>query len=199
MLRAVRPEGAPPSGRLPAPLWVPRVDEADAAANWFQAFLGKEGVRLVRVARHARRATDPKYGVGETAFADGFPVLVTTQASLDDLNNRLRGCAPRRCEHFRPNIHISGCGAWEEDEMRAVSFVSDTGPSAARLPLVKPCSRCSITTVDPATGEREGGGETLRVLQDFRAGGRLRRSARLHKAYYSAAKRAKKAYYSAAK
>jgi len=79
--------------------------------------------------------------------------------------------------------------------MRAVSFVSDTGPTAARLPLVKPCSRCSITTVDPATGERDGGGETLRVLQDFRAGGRLRRSARLHKAYYSAAKRAKEAYF----
>lgn len=218
-LRAVARDGADNSKcALPAPLLVPRrteadgaprlvriwdddvpgVDQGDVAARWLQSFLGKEGLRLMLVADSARRATSLEYGVGETAFADGFPILLTSQASIDDVNRRLRGVAVS-LDNFRPNVHVSGCGPFEEDEVPAVAFHRSggrlDGAAAVRLRLVKPCSRCTVPNVRPRTGEREASEEPLRTLRVYRSGERLRRTAGLHRAFFAHPKHKREAYF----
>merc|ERR1711957_983489 len=104
-----------------------------------------------------------------TAFADGFPILLTAQASLDDLNQRLNGAAHVGTAHVRPNMHISGCSAWEEDEIPSIVFLGPAS-SQARLYFVKPCSRGTIPTLDPKTAKRQADGAFLKVLRKFRSG-----------------------------
>jgi uncharacterized protein YcbX len=142
-------------------------DEGEAAATWFSDLLGR-AVRLVRFDRSRRRPTDPDWSQGldgESLFADGFPVLVLSQASLDDLNARLPVALP--VDRFRPNILLQGCGPYEEDRIGALAL------EGVRLRLVKPCSRCSVTTVEQATGVVQGD-EPLRTLKTYRWDARRR-------------------------
>jgi hypothetical protein len=92
------------------------------------------------------------------SFADAFPLLLATRASLDDLNARLE--APLPMNRFRPNVVVDGCRAWEEDRWRRARL----GEVAVRLP--KLCDRCVVTTTDQLTGER--GAEPLRTMATFR-------------------------------
>mmetsp|Transcript_24879 Transcript_24879/g.82946 ORF Transcript_24879/g.82946 Transcript_24879/m.82946 type:complete len:235 (+) Transcript_24879:553-1257(+) len=121
-------------------------------------------------------------------------------ASVDDTNRRLKGGVVVGAGHFRPNVHVSGCSAWEEDEMPSLAFrgpspSSPSSPPLARFRLVKPCSRCTVPTVNPWTAEREASGEPLKLLRRFRAAELLRHSARLHKAFYSRPELAGEAYF----
>lgn len=93
-------------------------------------------------------------------FADGFPFLVTNTASLEELNMRLE--APVEMRRFRPNIVIEGAGAWEEDHWQSLSIGNN------HLSVVKPCSRCVMTTVDPATGHKDAALQPLRTLAGYR-------------------------------
>lgn len=129
-------------------------DMGALAAQWFTDFLGQPA-RLVRFDPEQQRLADMKWTGGlaaETAFADGFPLLVANEASLADLNTRLaaRGAAPVTMQRFRPNLVFSGWPAWDEDHIREITLRTPEGP--VRLRLVKPCTRCSIPDVDPATG-----------------------------------------------
>lgn len=130
--------------------------EADA---WLEALLGAPR-RLVRFGPEADRPVDPDVARPDdrVAFADGFPFLLTGAASLDDLNARMT--APLEMERFRPNLVVSGAPPFDEDDWRVVRV--------GNLPfrVVKPCVRCSITTVDPVTAEV--GNEPLRTLATFR-------------------------------
>jgi uncharacterized protein YcbX len=92
------------------------------------------------------------------SFADGYPFLVISEASLSDLNSRLE--TPLVMERFRPNIVVSGVPAYAEDTFRHVRF-GEVGFRA-----VKRCDRCSVTTIDPETGAR--GKEPLRTLATYR-------------------------------
>lgn len=142
-------------------------DEGDAAASWFGDFLGSN-VRLVRYDESRRRPTDPAWSQGldgVSAFADGYPVLVVARESLDDLNARLP--APIPIERFRPNVVIVGCAPFAEDTLTVLAGES------VKLRLVKPCTRCSITAVDQATGVATGD-EPLRTLRSFRWDAALR-------------------------
>ncbi|MEO3786125.1 MOSC N-terminal beta barrel domain-containing protein [Actinocorallia sp. B10E7] len=130
------------------------VDQGDEAAAYFSGFLGTE-CRLVRFT--GSRATGR--GGGELAFADGYPLLVVSQESLDDLNGRLDEAVPM--DRFRPNLVFSGLGAFEEDGVRRLR-VGET-----EIEIVKPCGRCAITTVDQETGEK--GREPLATLAAYRA------------------------------
>jgi uncharacterized protein YcbX len=94
------------------------------------------------------------------SFADGFPVLLAAQGSLDDLNTRLKQPIPMR--RFRPNLVIDGPEPWAEDHWRRIRI----GGVVFRLP--KPCSRCAVTTVDQESGERLDHREPLRTLALFR-------------------------------
>jgi uncharacterized protein YcbX len=136
-----------------------------ATAAWFSHTLGT-ACRLARFHPHAKRVADTQWTGNVPAsarFADGFPMLLISQASLDDLNQKLnaKGYAALPMNRFRPNIVIDGVGAFEEDY--AESF--DTGSAA--LKPVKPCPRCPIPSVDQATGMI--GPDPLDILQSYRA------------------------------
>lgn len=137
------------------------IDAGEAAATWFSDFLGRP-VRLVRFDESQRRPTDPQWSEGldgETRFTDGFPLLVLSRASFDDLNARLPHPLP--LDRFRTSLLIDGCDAYAEDRMAALE--SD----GVRIRIVKPCARCVITTTDQSTAERDGE-EPLKTLKTYR-------------------------------
>ncbi|CAD6511568.1 MOSC domain-containing protein [Paraburkholderia metrosideri] len=155
------------AGRLDAPRKVQTavwhdaaygLDTGEATAAWFSTFLGLPA-RLLRFDPERERQVDPDYtssvGGATTYFADGFPLLVVGQASLDDLNTRLirKGAPSISIDRFRPNVVLTGLDAYEEDYVETLSV---NGASAAeqgvQLQLVKLCARCPMPTVDQATG-----------------------------------------------
>lgn len=161
--------------RLPVYIWddlCEALDEGPQAAAWLGGVLGDyqgSGLRLVRLAPDHRRRVEPRFlQPGETphtAFADGYPFLVTTEASLAEVNRRLagKGLAPVPMARFRPNIVVEGAAPFAEDDWTSLA----THDGAVRLGLRKPCQRCKITTVDQATGEIAVPGEPLRTLVEM--------------------------------
>jgi len=154
---------------------VPAWDMGAVAAQWFTDFLGTP-CRLVRFDPAHRRLSSLKWTGGVEApnqFADGFPVLVASQASLDGLNERLAagGHAAVGMERFRPNLVIAGVEAHDEDRIDGLHILADEGE--AWLQHVKPCTRCPIPDIDPATAQRGAAvGDTLRrYRQDARMNG----------------------------
>ncbi len=157
------PLGDPPLGQLEARVWEADVPAAAAGAEadaWISDFLG-EPARIVRLAREADRHVDPKYARRTTdrvAFVDGYPCLLISQGSLDGLNRRLAQPVPMN--RFRPNLVIAGTEPHAEDGWRRIRV------GEAILHLVKPCGRCTVTTVDQASGQP--GEEPLRTLSTYR-------------------------------
>lgn len=160
-LRVAR--AVPPQARcLPVQVWSSRVEAVDcgeAAAAWLSRCLGR-AARLVFMPEESRRAVDPDYApaAATVGFADGFPLLLISQASLDDLNARLP--APLPMIRFRPNLVIDGTTAFAEDAWRELRI------GGVRLRVVKPCGRCAIPCIDPGTGRAEA--EPLRTLATYR-------------------------------
>jgi uncharacterized protein YcbX len=149
-------------------------DMGDLAAQWFSDFLGTKA-RLVRFDPEEKRLSDPAWTgelQAENAFADGFPLLVASTASLADLNARLaaRGVAPVTMERFRPNLVLDGLQAFDEDNLREIAITTSDG--TATLRLVKPCARCPIPNVDPRTAEPSN--EPGDTLAGFRADARVK-------------------------
>ena len=137
------------------------LDCGATASAWVTEFLGTE-LSLVAFDATAPRTCSPEWTQGVqsiTEFADGFPILVISRASLADLNSRLP--KPLPMERFRPNVVIDGVAAFDEDRMHELRVGGIT------LRLVKPCTRCSITTTDQQRGEVDGV-EPLRTLKEFR-------------------------------
>lgn len=148
-------------------------DMGALAAQWFSDFLGRK-VRLARFDPEEKRLSEARWAgavLAENAFADGFPLLVAGSASLADLNQRLaaRGQPAVGMERFRPNLVLDGLQPWDEDHIDEIEI--DTGAGLVRLKLVKPCTRCSIPNVDPATGEATH--EPGDTLAGFRADPRM--------------------------
>jgi len=136
------------------------IDQGHEAAAWLSEFL-ETSVELVRMDDRFRRSVDPNYAVrssDEVGFADAYPLLVLSEESLEELNTRLETPVPMN--RFRPNIVVRGGGAYAEDQWRRVRF------GEVNAAIVKPCARCSITTVDQQTGERSK--EPLRTLATYR-------------------------------
>lgn len=131
-------------------------DAGDAAAEWVSTFL-ETPCRLVYMAA-PERARPAAFG--SVSFADGFPLLVTNTASLTDLNERLDQPVPM--ERFRPNIVVESETPWAEDTWRILKIGS------VELELVKPCSRCIVTTIDQETGTIPVAREPLRTMTGFR-------------------------------
>lgn len=153
-------------------------DMGALAAQWFGDFLapGAGGkLRLVRFDPEDRRLADPQWTgelQAENAFADGFPLLVTGSASLADLNQRLagRGVAPVTMQRLRPNLVLDGLQPYDEDHIDEIAIETADGP--VRLRLVKPCTRCTIPNVDPATAAT--GHEPGDTLAGYRADPRMK-------------------------
>lgn len=158
------PLPGPNAERLDVTVWrdtVPAVLADSAAAAWLSAVLGRP-CRLVHMVDPAARPVDPDYARPDdrVSFADGFPVLLTSETSLADLNTRL--AAPIPILRFRPNLMVSGSTAWAEDRWRRIRI------GEAIFRIAKPCSRCIVTTTDQETGERPVPDEPLRTLGTFR-------------------------------
>jgi uncharacterized protein YcbX len=136
-------------------------DAGDAAALWLSDWLGRP-CRLVQVPAERARQVDQNYAnIGErVGFADGFPLLLIGQASLDDLSARVG--RPLEMLRFRPNLVISGSAAYAEDSWKRIRI------GALEFRLVKGCSRCIMTTLDPLTGERSTDREPLATLKTYR-------------------------------
>ena len=141
---------------------VDAVASGAAADAWLSEFLDTP-CRLVHLDDDSRRAVDPDFATpaDQVGFADGFPFLLISQASLDDLNSRLDTALPMR--RFRPNLVISGCPPYAEDGWRLIRI------GDIRFRVVKPCARCAIPTIDPDTGV--SGKEPLRTLAGYRRQG----------------------------
>lgn len=128
---------------------------------WFSEQL-ESNVRLVYMPDTSRRLADGRYVPNQlVSFADGFPLLVVGQASLDDLNTRL--ATPVPMNRFRPNLVFSGGEAFEEETWR--DFTVGNIPFRG----VKPCGRCQIITTDQETAERSA--EPLKTLATFKKRG----------------------------
>ena len=157
-------------------VWDDEVDAYDmggVAAQWFSDFLGQK-LRLVRFDPQVRRLSSLKWTGGVEApnqFADGFPVLVASEASLSLLNERLAagGHAAVGMERFRPNVVLAGVDAHDEDRLGVMHIA--TGQGEAQLKPVKPCARCPIPNVDPATAVSSP--EVGDTLQGYRQDARL--------------------------
>lgn len=142
-------------------------DAGDEAATWFSAVLHRR-CRLVRcgagysreIPLHRVTCPTPLNPRPAISFADAFPILMISEASLADLNQRL--AAPIPMDRFRPNLVVRGGGAYQEDgwsKMQSNGATLQGGP---------PCERCLITTIDQMTGIRTGP-EPLKTLAGYRA------------------------------
>ncbi|MDO3722020.1 MOSC domain-containing protein [Marinobacter sp. chi1] len=154
----------PTERRLEAKVWGDQVntvlgaEEANAAVSAFC----QRSLRFVFMPEDSFRQIDPDYVTSRrrVGFADGYPLLIANQASLEELNGRLRD--PVEMRRFRPNVVVSGFTAWQEDHWRELSV------GTVRLSLAKPCSRCVMTTVDPEVGVKDSDGQPLKTLSGYR-------------------------------
>ncbi|MFF1720938.1 MOSC domain-containing protein [Streptomyces sviceus] len=146
---------------------------AAAAHAWCSAYLGAQ-TRLVHMDDPAeRRPVEPEYALpGETVtFADGYPLLLTSAASLDALNSlisegRHAAEGPLPVNRFRPNVVVGGTDAWAEDGWSLVAIGDVT------FRVAKMCGRCVVTTTDQDRAVR--GKEPLHSLgRHRRFGGKL--------------------------
>lgn len=164
-------------GRLPLDVALPDPDEAlrgviiwrdsmrvpdagDEAAAWVSEFIGKP-CRLVHVpAARARYIEGNVSGDEQVGFADGFPLLLIGQASLDDLVARIG--RPLDMLRFRPNLVVQGSEPYAEDSWKRIRI------GDVEFTVAKACSRCIITTIDTQTGERSTDREPLTTLRSYR-------------------------------
>ncbi|MEB3160548.1 MAG: MOSC N-terminal beta barrel domain-containing protein [Synechocystis sp.] len=158
----------------PVTVWRDRVialDQGDQVAEWFQQALGlDQSVRLVRQSPDYPRPVDPNFrpqADNTVSFADGFPILVTNTASLAELNQRIatNQGQPVGMDRFRPNLVIQGDRPFAETDWQRLQIAQ------VQLDLVKPCSRCIVTTTDQHTGDRREEkplADPLATLSQFR-------------------------------
>lgn len=134
-------------------------DLGDACARWFTDVL-EQSCRVVHFPKGAHRTVSQEHtGIAaEVAFSDGYPLLLLSLESWAELNRR--SGEPLPMSRFRPNVVVRDCQPFEEDEWRTVQA------PGLRFDLVKPCTRCKITTLNPHT--LEYGKEPLRTLAKFR-------------------------------
>ena len=144
-------------------------DMGDVAAQWFTDFLATDlpagraatKLRMVRFDPEHQRASDTKWTKGTQAlnqFSDGYPVLVASEASVQELNGKLlaAGHAEVSIERFRPNIVLAGIEAHDEDRLDMLHITAEHADHAGQsgqveLALVKPCPRCPIPNINPQT------------------------------------------------
>ncbi|MBO9664775.1 MOSC domain-containing protein [Dokdonella sp.] len=161
VLRLAPPESA---ARIEATVWKSTVQAqvAEARADaWISAFLGLPA-RFVHMDADCVRAVDADYGRpgDEVSFADGYPLLLISQAALDALNAKLAQPVPML--RFRPSLVVTGTEPHAEDGWKRIRI------GAVEFDVVKPCTRCVFTTVDYERGEFDPSGEPLRTLTTYR-------------------------------
>ena len=106
---------------------------------------------------------DPNYAKRDetVSFADGFPLLLTSQASLDFLNSKMSIAITQ--SRFRPNLVVEEAQPWQEDNWKRIRV------GAMEFEVVKPCSRCVIPTIDPSSLKKQP--EVFNTLKQYRSQG----------------------------
>jgi uncharacterized protein len=140
---------------------VPAFDAGEQSAQFISDLLGRP-LRLVRFDPRHRRLSNQDWTAGlevPTLFSDGYPLLVLSQASIDDLAARVGHELP--VQRFRPNLLLGDVPAYAEDGAAEMVL------GAVRIALTKACTRCVITTIDHVRAERTGE-EPLRTLKSYR-------------------------------
>ncbi len=160
---------APVSGsRIDTAVWGATVAPRLAAAvahEWISTYLGTPH-RLVHMdhdcVRRLKAKYEGRYGEDgdEVSLADGFPLLLIAQGSLDLLNAKLAQPVPML--RFRPNLVVAGTAPHAEDDWKRIRI------GDCEFEIAKPCTRCVFTTVDFERGERDPNGEPLRTLTTYR-------------------------------
>ena len=150
--------------RLEITLWDDTCSAALASADadaWLTRFLGQPA-RLVYVDGRMERPVDPKYASPEdrVGFADGYPLLLVSEASLTELNQRLP--RPVTMTRFRPNLVVGGCEPFAEDGWKRLRI------GEVELVVAKPCARCVLINVDPELARADPSREPLRTLATWR-------------------------------
>ena len=130
------------------------------ATTWISEYIGKS-CKLVYMPDRSNRPIDANYAVDEyqVAFSDGYPLLLISEASLNELNSRLPEIVTMK--RFRPNLVVTNTEPYEEDSCKKIIV------GECEFNVVKPCSRCILTTVDPENGKFSGK-EPLRTLATYR-------------------------------
>jgi uncharacterized protein YcbX len=140
-------------------------DEGIEVAAWISDYLHVD-LRLVRMTEGFVRRVDERYArqPAQTAFSDGFPILLASEASLDELNRRLieRKAEALPMSRFRPNLVVAGCDAFAEDQWKTIQIGN------LLIDVVKPSARCAIPSVDQQTAEIREPKEPLATLNTFR-------------------------------
>jgi len=141
------------------------LDCGENIAAWFSQALGIP-CRLARFHPQAQRLINNEWTNGrdiQTHFADGYPMLLISEASLADLNQKLNAQARPALpmNRFRPSLVIAGVEAFEEDYTAILQI------GRVHLQPIKPCPRCPIPAIDQATGI--SGPDPLDILQSYRA------------------------------
>jgi uncharacterized protein YcbX len=143
-----------------------------AVNEWFSDAIGTK-CQLVYMPDDSRRSVNPLFDKGDdiVSFADGYPLMLLGEGSLEDLNARIAGAGahagrlpafrPLQMNRFRPNLVVSGSDPFSEDNWARIRI----GEAVFRS--TKPCERCVITTVDQSKGELDGN-EPLKTFSTFR-------------------------------
>jgi uncharacterized protein YcbX len=148
----------------PVNIWksqgVHAIDQGDETAGWFSDWLGIS-VRLVHFADGYQRKVNSEYAINpddHTGFADGYPILIISEESLQDLNSKLD--SPLPMNRFRPNLVVKGAEPFAEDTWKRIRI------GGIEIALVKPCARCVVTTIDKETLAKSK--EPLKTLESYR-------------------------------
>lgn len=176
--KSIAPLTLPPTAdgeEIEVEIWGDRtraIDLGDEAANWFRRVLnlGERECRLVRQSFHDVRPVERKHlirGDEQVSLADSYPYLLTATASLEELNQRIVEVyqQPKQAvpmNRFRPNIVLSTQKPFIEDSWKLIQI------GEVKFDVIKPCSRCIITTIDQQEGEKNQLKEPLRTLGSFR-------------------------------
>ncbi len=157
------PNATPNEAQVRTKVWDDEINVSEMSRDhsaWFSEML-QENVTLVYFPENNTRPVEQQYQVRNehVSLADAFPYLIIGQASLDDLNSRLKEAVPMN--RFRPNLVFTGGEPYEEDTWKNFSIGTKSFVGA------KPCARCILITTDQETAKR--GAEPLRTLASYRS------------------------------
>ena len=144
-------------------VWQDTINAQQCNSNinqWFTRYL-KQPCQLLFFGADSQRFVKNKNS--QVGFADGYPLLLISQASLDNLNSRYKPETYKiSMAQFRPNIVVNNCEAFAEDTWQHIRI------GEVEFEITKPCTRCVFTTVNPETGEKSPQQEPLKTLKNFR-------------------------------
>lgn len=148
---------------VPVQVWNDTIDGQQASADinqWFSEYLQKPCQLLFFGSQSKRFVKNRNTQVG---FADGYPLLLISQASLDHLNSHYQTSTPTiSMAQFRPNLVVNNCEAFAEDTWQHIRI------GEVEFEITKPCTRCIFTTINPETGEKHQQQEPLKTLMNYR-------------------------------